>query len=230
MKNNSMRIDQLLRYCAFFGGALLAGSQAHAQSNLNMGLSINSGNAYGSPMFGYGGAAGSFGSLNSCMGSGGSLGGGGSYLPPPPTIIPPHLQGGGYYGGGMVGSPYRVANTGCSTYCEPTFPYGQAQFQGAVQGGPQIMNSGVGVANGGAVSGSNVYSISGGGTTVIDMRDRVEDNSGDIIWAAALGMGMQAPNVYPYVGDRGSPTNFGNFFYQEGNRDWTLQPRPHAGP
>jgi len=234
MKTNTLLLGQILRYCGVFGGALLLGSE-------NMGLSLNSGSALAAPMFGYGGAGGSFGALNGCFGPGGYMGGGyaggggfgGAYasLPPPPRLIPPHLQGGGYFGGGMVGSPYLAQPGNCAMYCQPTHAYGQSQFMGPVQGGPSLMaNAGMAGAASGSASGSNVYSISGSGTTVIDMRPRVEDNTGDIIWAAALGIGMQAPNVYPYAGERGAPTNFGPFLYNEGDRDWTLQPRPHAAP
>jgi hypothetical protein len=242
MKNRTT----LLGYGGLFMAVLSMGSQAEAYTNLNMGLSLNSGSAFGAPMFGYGGAAGSFGALNGCMNQGGFIGGPGGFgggglmggnlgLPPPPRLIPPHLQGGGYFGGGMMGSPYLPGGSPCMNFCQPTYAYAQPPMMGPVQGGPMLGGGGgmmMASAGGSASSssGSNVSSISGHGTTVIDLRPKVEDNTGDIIWAAALGIGMQAPNVYPFAGERGTPTNFGNFFYQEGNRDWSLQGRPHASP
>lgn len=238
MKMKSNNLSQLLGYYALLGGVLIAGSQAEAYTNMNMGLNINSGGGYGygNQMFGYGGGAGSFGALNGCVGAGGYLGGyANAGLPPPPRLIPPHLQGGGFMGGGMAGSPYMNGG-GCTTYCQPIYPYAQAGMnmnmmpqQGMMASNQGYLTGQQGYANGGS-SGSNVYSIAGGGTTVIDMRTKVEDNTGDVIWAAALGMGMQAPNVYPYAGDRNGPSNFGPFFYNEGDRLWNLQERPHAGP
>lgn len=244
MKMKSSNLSQLLGFYALLGGALVAGPQAEAYTNMNMGLNINSGGGYygGAPMFGYGGGAGSFGALQGCFGQPNGLGGyANAGLPPPPALIPPHLQGGGYWGHGMAGSPYLQNGGGCTTYCQPTYPYAQAgmNLNMASQHGLLASNQGYltgqqgyaqnsGGSSGG--SGSNVYSIAGGGTTVIDMRTKVEDNTGDVIWAAALGMGMQAPNIYPYTGDRNGPSNFGPFFYNEGDRAWNLQERPHAGP
>jgi hypothetical protein len=230
---------KLLGYYAVLGGISMMGADALAYTNFNMGMSLNTGSALGAPIFPYGGAMGSMNALGGCFGSAGYLGGsgmlgGGMNLPPPPSmIIPPHLQGGGFLGGGMPGSPFLPSPGGCTTYCQPTYPYAMNQGlmmnQGtlAAQGGPLVASAGGGMSAAGGQA-SNVVSVAAGGTTIIDMRPRVEDNTGDVVWAAALGIGMQAPNVYPFVGDRGSPTNFGPFFYQEGDRDWMLQQRPHA--
>jgi hypothetical protein len=252
MKKHSVAVlARLLGFYAVLAGLSLATSPARAFNQVNMGLNFqySKGNPQwtGAPMFGYGGAAGSFGALNGCFGPGGFMGGGmgmgmggagfGSTLPALPPLIPPHMQGGGFLGGGggFGGSPYLPGNSACAMYCQPTYAYGAPQLMGPVQGGPMIgggLMAGGGMigGSGAASAGSNVYSISGHGTTVIDMRKKNEDNSGEVIWAAALGMGMQAPNVFPFVGPRNGYTNLGPFFYQEGPRDWTLQPRPHAAP
>lgn len=239
MKTNYKLMGQLLGYYAVLGACFISHQEARAFSNFNMGLSLNYGNGggyAGGPMFGYGAGAGSFGALNGCFGGAGGLGGfgGGGFMnngiPPLPVIVPPHLQGGGYMGAGMGGSPYLHAGMGmgmgqCQTFCQPTMAYAQPQGQimGSMQA-PAVASRGVAASG----SASGVYSIGAGGTTVIDMRTTEVDNTGEIIWAAALGMGMQAPNSYPVMIPRNNRTTLDPFYYQEGLRDSDLQPRPHA--
>jgi hypothetical protein len=99
------------------------------------------------------------------------------------------------------------------------------------------MGGGGFVAGGGggmvaAGGGSGVFHIQGGGTTVIDMRSRNEwekDDTADIVWGAALGLGMQTTNVFPFTGPRNAYTSL-DFFYNQGPRPYHFQPRPHAAP
>ena len=167
-------------------------------------------------------------------------------LPPLPPLIPPHqLYGGGGLGAGMggfmpggpgMGGFPHMGPVGCATFCGPAMAYGPPPMMGPVAGGPVFAHGGGGMVAGGgggfSASGSGVYHISGGGTTVIDMRSRNEwekNDTADIVWGAAMGLGMQTTNVFPFVGPRGAYTNL-EFFYNQGPRPYDFQPRPHAAP
>ena len=182
-------------------------------------------------------------------------------IPPMPPLIPPHAGGGpifGQNGGGYHGRPVPMpgpgypmprgpiwsgqASGGCQTICGGGVPaaYGPPPYMGPVAGGPMMHGhgGGHGMAHGGgrqiasSGGGANIYSIYGGGTTVIDMRSKnaweVNDTA-DIMWSTALGLGMTTTNVFPFTGPRNSYTRL-NLMYRDGDRDTYLQPRPHAAP
>lgn len=242
MKNKSTVLSKALGISTLLGLSFLT-TTAESNSNFSMGLgiNINKGNGgygyYPPPMFGYGAAS---SSMAACAGLGGYLGGVGggmggpmpmpslSHLPPLPPLIPPHMQGGGLMGGGaMGGAPYLPAN-GCVMYCQPMMAYGPQVPMGPVPGGPMMDGGGGYVDSGsGGGGGANIYQLSGNGTTIIDMRQK--SDTAEVVWGAAIGMGMQTTNVFPFVGPRGSYTNF-DFMYGQGPRPYDLQPRPHAAP
>lgn len=216
---------------------------------------------YPPPMFGYGAAGGSFGACAGAGGYLGGMGGGGfgggfaapsmpmmPSLPPLPPLIPPHMQagmGGGFGGGlGMGGAPYCYCGGGGGMYQGPMQAYGPPPMMGPVAGGPYMGGGfggggggGGGYAGGGGMvsgggGGAGAYQISGGGTTIIDMRATNEwekSDTADIVWGAAIGMGMQTTNVFPFTGPRNAYTNL-DFFYNQGPRPYDFQPRPHAAP
>jgi hypothetical protein len=227
-------------------GFVLAAVPSEAYSNFNLGLSYNSGGGgyYGLP-FGYGAAGQSFGAINGCVnsgiyGPGGIYGMGGGGMPmmprmpqmpmmsrpmlaPPPQLVPPHMAMGGYNGIGMGGGGWMGGGMmpgGCMATCNPGFA--QSSLVGPVPGGPMIQSGGREVAGGG------IYSIASGGTTIIDMREREqEDPSANIVWSLGIGLGMQATNVFPMMPPRYAPTT-PTLFYGDGERDSTFYARPHA--
>jgi len=186
---------------------------------------------------------------------GGGFNGGGHMGGGFPPLIPPHAGGGpvfgqvggGFHGGGGFAPPmprpmHMQPPGGCQTICGGGFvpaAYGPPPMMGPVAGGPYIQGGG-GFHHGGGgggrmIASANVnsgYSYYGGmgGTTIIDMRSKnaweVEDTA-DIMWSTALGLGMTTTNVFPFTGPRNGYTNL-NLMYNTGDRDTYLQPRPHA--
>ena len=173
-------------------------------------------------------------------------------IAPFPPLIPPHAgggpifgqTGGGFLGGGLHGgggSGGFIASpspSGCQTICGGGYApaaYGPAPYTGAVAGGPSLQGGGYYQQGGNrTVASANLNSgysvLGGGGTTIIDMRSRkaweVEDTA-DIMWSTALGLGMTTTNVFPFTGPRNGYTNL-NLLYNTGDRDTLLQARPHA--
>ena len=87
----------------------------------------------------------------------------------------------------------------------------------AVPGGP--------VANNFFDAGATYRGV--GGMNVVDTRASFEWDKNDtagIVYATAIGMGMQATNVFPVLGCRSEPTVMPGF-YNTGNRNYNLDPR-----
>lgn len=113
--------------------------------------------------------------------------------------------------------PGNVCGGGCGAGLvqQPIYP---------VPGGP-MLDSGM-YARQGASDG--IMSVDGGSTVIIDARSRNEwekDDTASIVFAAGIGMGMQATNVYPFMGQRHTyvpdPT-----FYNMGDRIYGYEARP----
>lgn len=179
-------------------------------------------------------------------------------IPPlsaPMPYIPPHLAqgnlgwGGGY--GSLPGPGFVPGGAGCGA-CMAGYP--QMPIS-PVAGGPALAgscgglwgtcgaNGGIGLpggimggggiaAGGGAIQGGASGVFSANGTTVIDMRSRNAweiPDTGEIVWATALGLGMQATNVYPVAIPRYQPTYFGTpSLYSTGGREYDFYARPHT--
>jgi hypothetical protein len=232
---------------------------ASSALSIGFGLSYGEGNGglyapmYGAPIYGYGGAA-NFGAIGGacqsllppcatgcsspCGGGGGFPGVYGPGAMPPPVAqmpaplpqIPPQLSVQGMmapitgpvgWGPGYASypNPGLVPGT-CGLPCQSGLV---PMPVGPVPGGPMIMPRGGG--NSRSVSSSSADIIVVGGTNEWEKND-----TADIVWATAMGLGMQATNVYPVTCFRNSPTVIAPNFYSSGNRSLGFVERTHGTP
>lgn len=258
-------------------GLVLVAAPASAGTSFGFGLSYGENNgglyapAYGAPIYGYGGAASSFGAIGGACQNvqlvpvcGGGCGGGvamnpGIYGPgafpgpgvglpgpgfpgpmpaslPPipqnlsvqgmmsPVVAPPSPPG---WGSGYASYPGPWAAPGNCSACgmglSPQAVYAVNQPILPFPGGPM---SSVGLSAGvGYNSGS-----SSGIITVGDRNEWEKDDTAGIVWATAMGLGMQATNVYPVTCMRNSPTVIAPSFYSTGDRSLGFVERAHSTP
>lgn len=146
-------------------------------------------------------------------------------VPPPPPMIPPHIamqnQGWGpgwaSYPGPMMPGP------GFGPNCLPcSLGMNGAGGIGPVPGGPAFANGGIYETGRGGWSGSGVVYVG-------SRNEWEKSDTADIVWGTAVGLGMQATNVYPVAVPRQQPTFIGPMWYG-GDRDTNLIPRPHVAP
>ena len=219
-----MKLSTLLVVLAMGTNSALANN---TNFSLGLGFSYSKGNgqgyypAYGMPIYGYGAGANSFGAIGVCANSlysqgyhsNGLFGPGAMMpmapvapmmpmLPPPAPLIPPHVALGGY-GMGMV--QQSCIPCGAGMIAQPIY---------SVPGGPVV---------------SQASSFNAASSGIIDLGPKNEwekNDTADIVWAAALGMGMQATNVQPVAFPRQSPTLIDPTWFNTGNREVGFTPRP----
>jgi hypothetical protein len=236
--------------------SLVGGVSQAGLDHLSIGLSYNRGGHGYPPIIPFGSGAGSFGAIGGLCGGylqapalppfggiggvcglvctngggggffpggGGPWGGGGGgfgpsfpvlppmpALPPPPQALPPHLAMPNLgWGPGFGSMPGPIVSGGpcipCVAGVGGVAGIGGAGVIGAVPGGPYI----------------------GGGYYA---RNEWEKNdTADIVFATAIGLGMQTTNVMPLAVPRFGPTIVPGWF-QTGPRPSSLVPRPHVGP
>lgn len=154
-------------------------------------------------------------------------------IPPPAPILPPHLAmpmpmpgfGGGFGGGPFPPGGPMIPGMNTGVNCVPCIIGMNPQIIGPVPGGPPMPFPGYGNAGfQGAIGGAGPTIIRVGGINEWEKSD-----TADIVWAAGIGMGMQATNVYPAMMPRHAPTILPGW-HGLGPRDSSLIPRPHTAP
>lgn len=143
---------------------------------------------------------------------------------PPAPIVPPHIamanQNWGPNWGSMPG-PYMPG----PAYGQNCVPCGMGMapvMMGPVPGGPAFAGGGQYEMGRGGGSGAGVIVIGGG-------NEWEKNDTADILWSTAIGMGLQATNVYPVAVPRQQPTYIQPTWWG-GDRSTDLIPRPHVGP
>jgi hypothetical protein len=132
-------------------------------------------------------------------------------LPPPPPVIPPHIALGNMNWGQPWNSYQQLAVPGYTTgsNCVPCSIGMQPQPVYPVAGGPYV-------------SGGFEYS---------QVRNEWQKNdTADIVFATAIGLGMQTSNVYPVAVPRYDVTTPMPLMYGTDDRSSVLIPRPHVAP
>jgi len=77
-------------------------------------------------------------------------------------------------------------------------------------------------------SGFSSNASASGIITVGDTNEWEKNDTANIVWATAMGLGMQATNVYPVTCMRNSPTVIAPNFYSTGDRSLGFAPRSHS--
>jgi len=144
-------------------------------------------------------------------------------IAPPAPIVPPHLAmqnqgwgpGWGSYPGPVMPGPAWGSNCSpCGMGIPPVMP-------GPVMGGP-VMDGGVYTTGRGGSSGSGIVMIG-------SQNEWEKNDTADILWSTAIGIGLQASNVYPVAIPRQQPSYVPPMWWG-GDRETGLYPRPHVGP
>ncbi len=130
-------------------------------------------------------------------------------LPPPAPMLPPHLAMPNMgWGPGFNSFPGPIVSGGA---CNPCGGGYMQQPIGPVPGGPAMYQSGMGLG----------YGPGGAGGW---------DDTSSIVWATALGLGMQTSNVYPLAIPRYDPTIIPPTWFGLGPRPSSITNRPHTDP
>ncbi len=149
-------------------------------------------------------------------------------LPAPAPVIAPHMMGG--WGGGYGAYPSAMAAPAvCGLPCGAGLV---PMSYGPVAGGPAMIGvgGGSGFSQGASSSGGDIR-VHNGSVIEVGGKNAWEINdSGDIAWSLAVGLGMQATNVYPITPPRYAPTTLAPSFYGYGDRDLGFIARPHGTP